>query len=299
MTHPVIVFSEASDQLRPSASTRDLFASTEAAKIAGCKVYTIPPDFSRCETAENALWHVPHQERATPAVWIGYIPTVARYTEIFSAAFSKNVVLLNSPQQHQTAQEFDAAYPLLQGLTPRSVTVTDPQQCLDAIEELGLPVFVKGTVQSRKGQGRKACVAETEEDLVRLVNALLSFEAKSRGRIIVRELVQLRHTRSFNGFPLGREYRAFIYKQEIIGLGYYWEGDDELKSLSKAEHHKVEELALAAAGRLSVPFVAVDIGQLENEHWIVIEAGDAQFSGVSQIPLLQLWNKIAAIDCMP
>lgn len=41
----MIVFSEASDQLPPSASTRDLFASTEAAKIAGCKVYTIPPEF--------------------------------------------------------------------------------------------------------------------------------------------------------------------------------------------------------------------------------------------------------------
>lgn len=291
----MIVISEASDQLPPSSSTRDLLASHEAAKISGCKVYTIPPDFSRCETAENALWHVPRQDRATPAVWIGYIPTVQRYSQIFAAALSRNLVLLNTPDEHQVAQEFDSAYPLLQELTPRSVVVSELQHCSQAVEVLGLPVFVKGAVQSRKGQGRQACVAETHDELVRLVKALLGFEAKSRGRVIVRELVHLRHTRSHNGFPLGREYRAFIYKQDLIGLGYYWEGEDGLSSLSAAERHCVEQLALEAATRLKVPYVAVDIGQLENASWTVIEAGDAQFSGVSQIPLLQLWNRIAAI----
>ncbi len=139
----MIVFSEASDQLPPSASTRDLFASTEAAKIAGCKVYTIPPDFSRCENAENALWHIPAQDKVTPAAWIGYIPTLERYSEIYMAASYKNMVLLNNPQQHRTVQEFDVGDPLLQELTPRSITITEPAEFGDAIAKLGLPVFVK------------------------------------------------------------------------------------------------------------------------------------------------------------
>jgi glutathione synthase/RimK-type ligase-like ATP-grasp enzyme len=67
------------------------------------------------------------------------------------------------------------------------------------------------------------------------------------------------------------------------------------KELSPTEATMVEELAVKAAQCLKSPFIAIDIGQLETNEWIVIETGDAQFSGVSQIPLLQLWNRIARI----
>lgn len=54
----VIVLAEAVEQLAPSASARDILASTEAARLAGATLYTIPADFETCETAENALYHV-------------------------------------------------------------------------------------------------------------------------------------------------------------------------------------------------------------------------------------------------
>lgn len=55
----MIVLAEAVEQLEPSASARDIVASTEAARLAGASVYTIPADFDGCGTAENALDHVP------------------------------------------------------------------------------------------------------------------------------------------------------------------------------------------------------------------------------------------------
>jgi hypothetical protein len=55
------------------------------------------------------------------------------------------------------------------------------------------------------------------------------------------------------------------------------------------------DLAREAARRLEVPYVAVDVGQLEGGSWIVIETGDPQFSGVSTIPLLRLWHIISSI----
>ena len=81
-----------------------------------------------------------------------------------------------------------------------------------------------------------------------------------------------------------------------MGLGYYWEGEDPLKSLSPSEEDQVRALAIEAAARLDAPYIAIDIGQLDDGSWIVIETGDAQFSGVSQIPLLQLWNQLAQIS---
>ncbi len=117
----------------------------------------------------------------------------------------------------------------------------------------------------------------------------------------MRQLVKLRHQRvSAQGFPFGREYRVFLYRQQILGFGYYWEGDDPLKPLLPEEQTRVLALAQEAARRVGSPFLAVDIGQTEAMEWIVIETGDAQFSGVSQIPLLSLWHAISKInDRMP
>ncbi len=40
------------------------------------------------------------------------------------------------------------------------------------------------------------------------------------------------------------------------------------------------------------PHVTIDIGQVESGEWTIIEVGDGQFAGHSQIPLLELWNKL-------
>ncbi len=289
----MIVLSEASDRLTPSPSARDIQSYTEAAHLTDCRVYSIPQDFRLCETAENALFHIPEQERETPGVWIGYIPTPEHYEAIYKAALDKRIQLLNSPDQHLTVQEFDRAYPHLEGLTPVSVTVSDATDCAAAVKSLGLPVFVKGAVQSRKARGWKACVAETLPELEALTRQMLSLAGRSRGRVIVRRLVRLRHSRaSAEGFPFGREYRVFLYQGQVLGFGYYWEGDDPLQTLIPDEKRQVLALAQEAAWRLNVPYLAVDVGQTEAGEWIVIETGDAQFSGISQTPLLPLWNAL-------
>lgn len=54
-------------------------------------------------------------------------------------------------------------------------------------------------------------------------------------------------------------------------------------------------MAVLASERLGVPYVAIDIGQLESGEWIVIETADAQFAGICQIPALELWNKLKDI----
>lgn len=292
----MIVLSEASDQLEPSASARDIKASTEAARLMGCSVYHIPQDFDRCGNAENALWHVPEHEREVPGVWVGYIPTFARYRAVYEAALNKNIRLLNDPEQHLTVQEFDRAYPLLRGLTPESRVITSVEQCREVAEQMGFPLFVKGAVQSLKARGWDACVAQTPEELERLTAYLLRSGERARGRVAVRRVVRLRHTRtSPQGFPLGREYRVFVYRQSVVAWGYYWEGEDDLKALTAGERDEMLGKATEAAKRLAVPYVAVDVGQAAGGEWVVIETGDPQFAGVSQISLFRLWGELRKI----
>ena len=47
---------------------------TQAAQLLGCNIYYIPRDFQRCETAENALYHIPRYQEKVTGVWIGFIP---------------------------------------------------------------------------------------------------------------------------------------------------------------------------------------------------------------------------------
>jgi hypothetical protein len=292
----MIVLSEASDQLEPSASARDITASTEAARLMGCRVYYIPQDFTICETAENALHHIPEQQPASSAVWIGYIPTPQRYEAIYKAALGKGIKLLNDPEQHLRVQEFDRAYPLLEGLTPETISIVRLEQCQQAAAKLGFPVFVKGVVQSLKSHGPEACVANSIQELESLTRAYLQLADHSRGRVLVRRFVKLRHSRkTAQGFPLGREYRMFLYKGQVIGMGYYWQGEDELRDLSSDERETIAGMASEASRRIGAPYVALDIGQFENGRWMIIETGDPQFSGVSEIPLLQLWSRIREI----
>ena len=289
-TLAMIVLAEAPELLAPSSSRDDIARSLQAARIAGGRIYTIPPDFSQCETAENALWHIPPPDAPTPTIWLGYIPDGGRYQAIYKAALAKNLALLNSPEAHRRAQEFDLAYPFIEDLTPRSLVLHAPADCARAARAIGFPMFVKGAVQSRKARGWSACVAQDQSELETLAAALWELDLRSRGRVIARELVKLRHTRTHGDFPLGREFRVFLLNGEVASCGYYWPGDDPDSTLSSSERVAVYALATEAARRLEVPYLTVDIGQLEDGIWIVIEVGDAQFAGLSQNEPLALWN---------
>lgn len=294
----MFVIAEDPSSMPPSASRADIEKAITSARLVGCTVRTIPPDFSRCGDAEGALWHVPAQPILTPGWWIGYIPTIERYEAIYAAALARNIRLLNSPAEHLRVLEFDKSYERLgPDLTPASVVIDHPEQISEAARTLGFPIFVKGAVQSRKSRGWRACVAQDEDELITLCGHLFDLENRSRGRVIARKLVELRHTRIGPGdFPLGREYRVFIYNGEPLAHGYYWEGDDPLAALSSAERDAMLATAMLAAERMEVPLCGVDVGQTTAGEWIVIETNDPQFSGMSQLPRIELWNAICALS---
>ena len=293
----MIVISEASSQIEPSASSRDLENFTRTAGLMGFKVYNIPQDFSVCENAENAVNHIPFQKDLTTGLWIGYIPDFERYKSVYNALSKKNIRLVNSPEEHILIQEFDKFYPMISKVTATSKIISDIAEVKDAVEKIGLPVFLKGTIQSIKADGWKACVAENIEDAEEIADRLFNLFARSRGKVIIREVLKLRYSRtSALDFPFGREYRVFVFQQKVVGIGYYWEGDDELKELTQTEEIQVKELALQTAKKLGVNYISIDIGQLENNDWIVIEVGDPQFSGISQIPILKFWNNLKELE---
>jgi hypothetical protein len=284
-----------SGQLEPSASASAVDRVTEAARLLGFAVYPIPASFEDCETAENALWLVPHQSPPIAAVWAGYLPSAERYEAIYHAAEAKGVRLLNDPPANEVAMRLDRAYPLLEGLTPTSIILSSPSEAAAAGDQLGYPVFVKGAVQSAKNEGRRMCIADDRAELETLVAALLRRSDASRSVVVVRRLVPLRHKRTTGlGLPVGREYRFFVFEGETLESGYYWPDEDDFGSPTTEEAAAMQRLVHDAAEQLRIPYVAVDIGQVDDGGWLVIEANDAQFAGLVHVPILPLLTKLAA-----
>lgn len=288
------ILHEESAMLSGSAVGRDTASSVEAARSVGLPVLDFSSDFELWGSAEEAFEAIQVRPAPEPALWVGYIPSAERYGAVYEAAAKRNLLLLNTPDEHLLAMEFPRFYPLIAGLTARSVVISSEYECEDAVAQLELPVFVKGALQSLKGKGFEACIARTLEDLRERVRTLLSQERYARGQVIVRELLLLRHERrDTRGFPRGREFRVFCLHGVALSADYYWHDDDPLMTLSADEEQAVRALAAEAARRIGTPYLAVDVGQCDDGSWTVIEVGDAQFAGAGRADRVALFQNLA------
>lgn len=272
----------------------DIVASTRHALASGFELLSLPPALERVDEVAEALADAPSRAAAETAIWIGQIPEAPIYRAVHTELHRRNIHLLNDPEAHLDIFEFDRAYPRISDLTATSVVVDDPADIPAAVQQVGLPAFIKGALLSRKHNGWRACVADTLDDADLIAHKLLRQRYLSRGRVIVRALLPLRRfTVPASEFPVGREYRVFLLRGEPLAHGYYWPFPGDWAALTPAEEADVLALARTAAARFAAPLVALDIGQLEDLSWRVIETGDPQFCGLSYIDPRALWRRLA------
>ena len=289
----IVVFSEDSPKNAPTQASESLHACADAARLAGLRVFNIPSeDFAEFGGADSVLDHLPKQENAL-GILVGYIPTEKRYRELRSAALKKGVFMPQYAMHMKKVMEFERFYPSISDLTAKSVVVNTESDLAVAAETIGFPCFVKGGIKSLKEKGWTACTAVDAEDLKAKWEVFRTRTYSAQNKMIVREVLPLRHKRKTeNGFPMGREYRCFFTHSFTLGYGYYWTGDDPLAQLSPTEEKDMLKVAATVAMRLKVPLLVVDVGQLDDGRWVVIETGDPQFCGVTQINALQFWNAL-------
>lgn len=296
----MIILAELADS--PSAHPQAIDIAASIAQIIGFPVYALPVNSSAPNSADALLSSIPSAPQETPGLWIGS-RSGDRYAALYQAALHKNIRLLNTPDHHLRAQSFDRAYAYLQGLTPESLvipTLENFETVIHAMQQadapLSFPVFVRGSQRSHQQQGWPACVADSPSQLKQLAIQLFQDSEAAPQGILVRQLLKLQAHRTLpNGFPLAREFRLWVYKQTILTYGYYWPIDNPLKWLTVEEEEAMFAVAIEAAQRLNVPFLAIDMAQLQDGRWIVIDTGDAQCTWMPQLPFPQLWLELEQI----
>lgn len=260
----------------------DRLGLINAARSLGHRVHPIPSE----GTLEPGAPRVPGLVKGDFqwGLLLGDIPSPERYRAIHDEARAANVTLLNDPEQHLNAVELHRTLPQLGELTARTAVVRSAAEVDAALQRVAPPVFVKTTVLSRKWHGWKACVAETAEEARVLCSKALALESSNRGVVLVRELLPLRKTGSTeNGFPVAREYRLFVLDADVVGIGFYWPGGDPFGVPSERDDREMRALAHEVAKRTRVPWLVVDVGQLESGEWKVIETGDPSCAGLSSV----------------
>lgn len=249
------------------ADRQSLMAAAQALRH---RVHVIPPG-AALSAAQPALKGGDFEW----GVLYGSVFSPERYQRLHDEARALNITLLNDVAQHRDAEELDRTVALLDGLTARTEVVKSVGEVVAALARVRLPVFIRGAVSSAKELGWKACVADTAAEAQTLVTKLLALGDYSRGRAVLREVLPLRRIDKLHqGFPLSREYRLFVLDADVLAMGPYWVAEDPFGGLTERDEREIRALAHEVAKRTKVPWLAVDVGQLESGEWKVIETGD-------------------------
>jgi hypothetical protein len=245
--------------------------------MVGYQIVPLPTDWEEFDPA-LASAYVERIQAGAIIVYSGWIPPDDHYAVLADAVTERGARMLNSPEDHRTLLELPRWYPLIEELTARTIVVHDVEDVARAEAELTWPVFTKGHIKSVKERGFDACLITSPDELERRREAW-------GGSLIARELLPLRRSgEMIAAFPTAREYRFYVLQGNVLGGRYYWSDVDPFGPLTPSEETAAEEIASKAARRLPAAFAAIDVGQLEDGTWRVVEVGDPQTSTYAHMP---------------
>lgn len=266
-----------------SLTERNIQGVAEAARNSGYKVFSlgIDADLERFPESMDG-----------PTIFNGYIPE--DFTLIHTAIESKGGSMINSAEMSERLMSFLEWYPRIEDLTAKSVVVNglDDEKGIQAALELRMPLFVKGEIKSNKEAGLESCLASSREDIIEHLRYAEDRPRTWRGKIITREFLDLRSQERATGFPVHREYRVFLIGSEVVGKGFYWRDSDSFGLLDANENQDINDLAREAQKRLDTNLTIVDVGQLKNGEWRIIEVGDPQFCTFTHMSALSFFQRL-------
>ena len=230
-------------------------------------------------------WNRPEQIRA-----IARFGAATNYDDLYQQLAAEGIFLIHSPDQHRLASELPCWYPLLEGLTPKSLWFSEPPDLELLLQTIGLPLFLKGSRQTSRHQAATSIV-RSPEDYYRAVKIYKEDPILRWQDFVCREFIQLRPVPSelTEKIPPSFEFRSFWWRSHYIGAGQYW---STAYNWNQEEEKAALALAQEAALRLDLPFVVIDVAQTITGEWIVIECNDAQESGYAAVSPFALWQNL-------
>ncbi len=254
-----------------------------AASSAGLPSALIDHDAVVAGKLAKAVQRIPLRDSPTPAIYRGWMLSVAQYAALHAALASRGVVLINTPAHYAHAHHLPGWFDALAGHTPNSCWLphAPPFQRAEIASILrgwSGPAIIKDYVKSEKHAWLEACFIPDVADLDHVQRVVDRFAelrgADFAGGLVFREFVRLKpcgaHPQS--GMPLSNEWRVFWRGKTPLILSPYWDTPGEAAPDPAAFAHLTAEI--------DCEFFAMDLAQRDDGAWIVMEVGDGQVSGL-------------------
>jgi hypothetical protein len=225
----------------------------------------------------------------------------AAYARMDAALREHNLELITSPTAYRSCHYLPEYYHLIAAQTAKSVWMQvsgDPDfAAIHAqLKVFGsAPVIVKDYVKSQKHYWKEACFiphANEQSEVERVVRRFLELQSEAFNEgLVFREFLPIRrigmHAKS--GMPLSLEFRVFVLDSTPVTTSRYW-----AEGLYDVEPPPLAIFANVLS-RIPSRFFALDIAQLEDRRWVIMEIGDGQVSGLNDtIPPADFYSALAA-----
>lgn len=240
------------------------------------------------EKISRAFAKIKSSEKPTPAIYRGWMLKPQQYEILYRELKSRNLVLINSPQEYRHCHHFPASYEIIRNYTPKTVFLRCDEnfsfeKVMNLLSQFGeKPLILKDYVKSRKHEWQEACFIRSAADrkaVEKIVNRFLELQGADLNEgLVFREFVEFQPlaNHSQSGMPLTKEFRLFFLAGELIETSEYWdEGEYFATDLPK-------DLFTEIARNVKSNFFTMDVAQKTDESWMIIELGDAQVAGLPE-----------------
>jgi hypothetical protein len=238
-----------------------------------------------CHQYFNVVEH--RSEVPANSLVIGRYSTLPYYDELEKDLSHSR--LINSYSQHKYIANFDY-YNDVKEYTPETWFDDNFYTCEDG------PFVVKGRTNSRKYNWNKHMFAKNKRaaiDVATVLNDDLHIGCQG---IIYRRYVPLKtYEIGLNDLPFTNEWRVFCYQNKILSKGYYWSSASE-ETIAKAvwdDNATILVKKLISIVSEKVNFYVLDIAQIVDDRWILIEINDGTMSGLSENNSHTLYRNLA------
>lgn len=211
-------------------------------------------------------------ETEMTAVYRGWMMKPEQYKRFYSELLTRNIRLVTTPEQYALFHLFPNIYPKIEADTAKMLVYPDGTSVdLDEVKKSFDSFLVKDYVKSVKGTPFPSRFTKdiTQEEFDKAMEVFFKYrDSLYTGGICIKEFLPLKR---YDGKT--NEFRCFIADHNILTVSR-----NSLQPYYTADPPKelIEKYTL-----LDGSFYTLDIAELENGSWKIIEAGDGQVSGLS------------------
>lgn len=200
--------------------------------------------------------------------------------------------LINTYRQHRNIANLFAWSHLLEGITAPAYRVDEIPYLPEG------SYFVKGETNSVKNAWFDKAFAQSKSDLPRIIGNLSNDMVVGSQDIVIRPFQKFRQlATAVDGRPVFHERRVFTLDGIVLSSAFYWTSFPEVADTLPKIAGNFEKTLTEALKRIEglSRFVVIDLGEMENGEWQVVELNDGPMSGLSDNDDEVVWSNFKKV----